>query len=116
MKRLIATTVFTLMLITAAFAQDTKPKFEKEGDLVKATYYYDNGSIKEIGFFKENKLHNQWISYNESGEKTTIANYDMGRKVGKWYVVSNDTIKELTYESNKLVKVENSKETELKFI
>jgi len=116
MKRLIATAVLVLVFISSAFAQEIKPTFEKQNDLVKATYYYDNGAVKEVGFFKENKLHSQWVTYNEAGEKITVAEYDMGEKVGKWYVISNDTIKELTYEANKLVKVENSKETEIKFI
>lgn len=116
MKRLIGTLVIALVFISSAFAQEVKPKFEKQNDLVKATYYYNNGAIKEVGFFKENKLHSQWVTYNEAGEKITVAEYDMGKKVGKWYVIADDTVKELTYESNKLVKVEDTKETELKFI
>lgn len=116
MKRLIATMVLVIAFISLAFAQEVKPKFEKQNDLVKATYYYDNGAVKEVGFFKENKLHSQWITYNLKGEKITIAEYDMGIKVGKWYVITDNTVKELTYEANKLVKVEDTKETELKFI
>jgi len=116
MKRLIGTMVLVLAFISLAFAQEVKPKFEKQNDLVKATYYYDNGAVKEVGFFKENKLHAQWVTYNEAGEKITVAEYDMGKKVGTWYVISDNTVKELTYEDNKLVKVEDTKETELKFI
>jgi hypothetical protein len=40
----------------------------------------------------------------------------MGKKVGKWYIISDDKVKELTYESNKLVKVEDTEETQLNFI
>jgi len=115
MKRII--TIFILfMFLGIANAQEIKPKFEKQNELTKATYYYDNGSIKEVGFFKNEKLHNKWVSYNEEGKITTIANYSNGKKDGKWYILSNDSIKEVTYKSNKLVKVENVKGSELTFI
>lgn len=38
------------------FAQTEKPVLEKEGNLVKATYYHENGKVKQQGYFKNGKL------------------------------------------------------------
>lgn len=115
MKNILAS-LLLVFTFSIANAQEKEPLFEKQGDLVKATYFYENGAIKEVGFFKKDKLHKEWVTYNESGEKTTIAQYDMGKKVGKWYMIKNDTVKELTYENNKLIKVENANQSDLSFI
>jgi len=115
MNKIITGIIFFLFL-GIANAQDIKPKFEEQDGLTKATYFYDNGSIKEVGFFKNEKLHNKWISYNKEGEITTIANYNNGKKDGKWYILSKDSIKEVTYKSNKLIKVENVKGSSLTYI
>ena len=80
-----------------AFAQEKEPTFEKQDDLVKATYYHDNGMIKEVGYFKDEKLHDQWIRYDNTGKISVVANYDNGIKEGKWYIVGEETTKEITY-------------------
>lgn len=116
MKKWTYILAFFMLLVNFSFAQGVKPTFEKQKDLTKATYYYDNGNIKEIGFFKNKKLQGKWVSYNNKGEVAAIANYENGIKTGKWFVVSNDTIKELTYKNNKLVNVKNSDRTELSMI
>lgn len=116
MKKFISSTLFFLLFIGLSFAQKVEPKFEKQNELTKATYFYDNGDIKEIGFFKNDKLEGKWVSYNNEGEITTIANYINGKKEGKWFVVANDTIKELTYKSNKLIDVKNVEATKLPLI
>jgi proline racemase len=33
-------------------AQETEPKLEAYGNLVKATYYYENGQVQQTGFLK----------------------------------------------------------------
>lgn len=116
MKKLFACLVLFLLMLNISFAQGVEPKFEKENDLVKATYYHDNGMVKEIGFFKEDKLHDKWISYNEEGKIKVVAMYSNGLKDGKWYLVGEETVKEVTYKSNKVVKVEEVNAAELSFI
>jgi antitoxin component YwqK of YwqJK toxin-antitoxin module len=104
--------VFFIFFVGLGFAQEIKPKLEKQGDLIKATYYFDNGKVKEVGFFLDNKLHGEWITFNEEGKKTAVANYENGKKTGKWYVLANGTVKELIYDSIKLVNVRNIDSTE----
>ena len=109
MKKLLSFTIMFILFISISLAQNVEPKFEKQDNLTKATYYFDNGDIKEVGFFKNKKLQGKWISYNQEGKITAIANYENGIKEGTWFVVSNDTVKELTYKSNKLIGVKNIK-------
>jgi hypothetical protein len=33
------------------------PKFEKQSDLLKVKYFYEDGSINQVGFFAKDKLH-----------------------------------------------------------
>lgn len=116
MKKLFAYLVLFLLMVNVSFAQEREPKFEKENDLVKATYYHDNGMIKEVGFFKADKLHDKWISYNEEGKIKVVALYKNGLKEGKWYLVGEDSVKEVTYKSNKIIKVQQVSESDLSFI
>lgn len=106
MKKIYAAFVTLLLTFGLTNAQVKEPTFEKQEDLVKATYYHDNGMIKEVGYFKDDKLHDQWVRYDVAGKVTVVANYDNGIKEGKWYIVGEDTTKEITYKENKLVKVE----------
>lgn len=113
MKKLFSALFIALLASGIAFSQEKEPTFEKQDDLVKATYYHDNGAVKEVGFFKDQKLHDQWIRYDKTGKISVVANYDNGLKEGKWYIVGESTTKEITYKANKLVKVEEKEGTDL---
>lgn len=87
-------------------AQQPNPKLEKEGDLVKATYFYENGQVRQEGFFKNNKLDGQWVSYREDGTKAALAIYQDGKKNGKWLFWSADgKITEVDYSQNTILNV-----------
>ncbi len=64
-----------------AFAQTAKPVLEQEGNLVKATYYYENGKVQQTGYFKDGKLTGQWVAFDENGNKKSIAEYTEGQLV-----------------------------------
>ena len=116
MKKLIASLIVCIMTMSISFAQEIEPKFEQQEDLVKATYYHDNGMVKEVGFFKNEKLHDKWVSYNKEGKIKVVAFYNNGEKDGKWYMVGDDAVKEVTYKSNKIVKVQEVEKADLSFI
>ncbi len=103
-------TLLCLFVVTISTAQQVKPTYEAAGDLVKATYYYKDGSIKEQGFFKDKKLTGKWVSYSIQGKKTMIAYYNKGRKVGKWYAMSGVSIQEISYQNNAIVAVKKINE------
>ena len=116
MNKFLITLAIAVFMVNGSFAQTLEPTFEKQDDLVKATYYYDNGAVKEVGFFKDDKLHDQWVSYDQEGKIKVVAFYKNGVKDGKWYMVGEEKVKEVTYKSNKIVKVEEVQELELSFI
>lgn len=116
MKNIITFCFFFSFMMGSGFAQNIKPKFEKQDELTKVTYYFDNGKIKETGFFRSTKLQGKWIKYNNKGEITTIANYENGKKEGKWFVLINNKVKALTYKTNKLIQVKDLQKEHLPFI
>lgn len=116
MKKFLSSLVILVMMTSISFAQGKQPTFEKEGDLVKATYFHENGMIKEVGFFKNDKLQDKWVSYTKEGKVKCVAHYDNGKKEGKWYIVGEDSVKEVTYKSNKIVKVQEVEESAISLI
>lgn len=90
-----------------AFAQTTKPVLEQEGNLVKATYYYDNGKVQQQGFFKDGKLTGQWIAFDEQGNKKSIGTYVNGDKTGKWFFWNNDSLSEVDYTDSRVAAVKS---------
>lgn len=105
--------VIGAMLITGMiFAQSTavKPKLEAVGNLVKATYLYDNGQVKQEGFYKDGKLQGQWVSFDANGNKTAVAEYNKGQKVGKWFFWNNSVLSEVDYSDNRVAAVKNWKQ------
>ncbi len=102
--------IYALFFIaTVGFAQEKSPTFEKSGDLVKATYYHDNGLVSVQGFFKDKKVTGEWISFDTEGNKTQIARYKEGKKTGKWFIWGKESLKELNYTNNVLVSVNHWK-------
>jgi hypothetical protein len=84
------------------FAQDAKPKLEAVGNLVKVTYFHENGNIQQQGFFKDGKLQGEWT-------KMAIALYDKGEKTGKWFFWNNAVLSEVDYSKNQIASVKNWK-------
>lgn len=91
-------------------AQDTNPLYEIEGDLVKVTHFYDNGAVKEQGYFKDKKLTGTWTTFNIKGDKTAIAHYNNGKKVGKWFIWDKEGLKEINYENYTIASVQTWKQ------
>jgi hypothetical protein len=105
--------VIGAMLISGMiFAQNTalKPKLEAVGNLVKATYVYDNGQVKQEGFYKDGKLQGHWVSYDVNGNKTAVAEYNKGQKVGKWFFWNDSVLSEVDYSDNRVASVKNWKQ------
>ncbi len=93
--------LFTVILT----AQDIKPKFEIQGDLVKATYFHDNGTVAQTGYFLDKKVHGEWEAYNVDGKKTAMATYNKGEKVGKWTFWKGKEVNEVMYTDSRIASV-----------
>lgn len=107
MKKII--TICLLFMATIGFSQENKPTYEAVGDLVKVTYYFEDGAVKTEGFFKDKKLSGEWVSYNKEGRKIQLAYYKEGKKVGKWFIWNNESLKEITFENNSIASVKTWK-------
>ncbi|QCX40803.1 nicotinic acid mononucleotide adenyltransferase [Aureibaculum algae] len=105
MKKLAVLLIVFCVSFSFAQEKDNKVKLEKKGDVTEATFYYDNGEIDQQGFFKDGKLHGTWTSYNLTGEKIAVGNYEAGEKVGKWIFKTNDVLKEVDYSNDQIEKV-----------
>ncbi len=88
-------------------AQESKPELEAVGSKVKATYYYDNGNVKQEGFFKDGKLDGVWVSYDERGNKTVEGEYAEGLKTGKWTFFNDKNLTEVAFADSKVSSVKN---------
>jgi antitoxin component YwqK of YwqJK toxin-antitoxin module len=100
--------IAVLMISGIAISQGNEPILEEEGQLVKATYYYDNGTVQQVGYFKDGKLDGKWTSFDANGNLITIAEYTNGVKSGKWMYYSNSVcISEVNFSDNRIVEVKN---------
>ncbi|MDT0675172.1 toxin-antitoxin system YwqK family antitoxin [Autumnicola musiva] len=112
MKKLKYLFIGAALVFTGAVSAQEKPAFEKQGDLIKGTFYYEDGSVRQEGTYKEGELHGEWISYNKEGEKTAVAQYNMGGKTGKWFFWTEDRLTEVDYKNNRIASVNNWKNDE----
>lgn len=103
MKTLAILTAFILSV--GLNAQDIEPKFEKEGNTIKATYFHDNGKVAQIGYFVQGKLHGKWKMYNKEGEKIAMGRYTDGKRTGKWLFWQGDVLKQVNYTDSKIAEV-----------
>jgi antitoxin component YwqK of YwqJK toxin-antitoxin module len=109
MKKLIL--ILVMAFSFGAIAQDIEPKFEKEGNKVKATYFHANGEVSQMGYFMNEKLEGEWQMFNEKGDKIAMGNYSKGAKTGTWMFWEGDTVKEVNFSNNRIAGVTSSKNT-----
>jgi antitoxin component YwqK of YwqJK toxin-antitoxin module len=96
-----------LLCIGTTYAQQERSlKLNKDKNIIEVVYYHENGEISQTGTYTvEGKLHGQWFSYCEDGNKIVSARYDNGKKVGKWFFWIGDTLKEVDYLDNTIAKI-----------
>ncbi|WP_298474645.1 nicotinic acid mononucleotide adenyltransferase [uncultured Maribacter sp.] len=103
MKRVIL--ILALIASVGMYAQETNPTYEVEGEMVKATYYHENGKIAQTGFFVNEKLQGEWKMYNEEGRKIAMGQYNNGVKTGKWFFWKGEKLNEVDFDQNKIAHV-----------
>lgn len=99
--------LFTFFIGLVSFAQQERQlKLNEDTNLIEVTYFYDNGVVSQTGYYTlEGKLQGEWLSFDTEGKKNISANYDNGKKVGKWFYWNGKTLKEVDYTSNAIVSV-----------
>lgn len=99
-----------IMVSAIISAQEIAPKLEAEGQLVKATYYYENGQVSQQGFFKAGKAYGKWVAYDINGNKKSIGEYSNGQKSGKWFFWNNESLSEVDYTNSRIAAVQSWKQ------
>lgn len=103
----------TLMLIfsfSVIQAQEIEPTYEVDGDKVKATYYFNDGSVHKQGFFKNKKLTGMWTEFDKKGNKVATGFYKDGNKSGTWFQWNNNKLRQINYKNNVVTSVNSWKE------
>ena len=101
-------TIIALMLFTSiSFAQKERTlELNKDTNLIDVVYYHDNGVVSQTGSYtKDGKLQGDWLSFNTEGKKIASAQYESGKKIGKWFYWNNDTLTEVDYSQNAIAHV-----------
>ena len=96
-----------MLSVGFAYAQKERAlKLDKEKNLIEVTFFHDNGKVSQTGYYTlDGKLHGEWKSFCNEGNKLISARYDNGKKVGKWFYWSGDTLKEVDYDNNAVASV-----------
>lgn len=100
--------IIAILLFTSiSFAQKERSlELNKETDLIDVVYYHDNGMVSQTGSYThDGKLQGDWLSYDVNGKKIVSAQYDHGKKVGKWFYWNGDTLKEVDYSDNAVASI-----------
>ena len=99
MKKVILIALFSISLV--GYSQEYQTNIYAEGDLVKATYYHEDGSVSAEGYFKDKKLTGEWARFDTKGNIIQrAAFYKVGKKVGTWLVWNEKGLKEINYDDN----------------
>lgn len=100
MKKLLF--VFAFLITVVSFGQKERElKLNKDTNLIDVVYYHDNGVVSQTGSYTaDGKLQGVWLSFDTEGNKTVSANYDNGKKVGKWIYWIDGIKKEVNYKNN----------------
>ncbi|MGD1849041.1 MAG: toxin-antitoxin system YwqK family antitoxin [Salibacteraceae bacterium] len=52
--------------------------------VIQVTYYYEDGRVRETGFFKDGQNHGHWVSYRPDGQKNAEGLYHYSQREGNW--------------------------------
>ena len=61
-----------------------KSEYTSTDNLVAVTHYYQDGTIKETGFFKDGTPDGKWLAYAEDGTKISELHYENGVRHGEF--------------------------------
>ena len=94
--------IFAFLITVVSFAQQKRElKHNPDTNLIDVVYYHDNGVVSQTGAYTtDGKLQGAWLSFDTEGKKIVSANYDNGKKVGKWIHWIDGKPKEVDYSKN----------------
>ncbi len=112
MKYLICLFLFTTIALNAQ-ENESRREFVQEGESVKFTEYHVNGNISQTGYFLDGKNHGDWVSYDLHGNKISEGSFEAGKKVNRWLFWNGDSLIEVDFKDNKILRAKKWKKPEL---
>jgi hypothetical protein len=94
-----------MMFAGVVFAQDNNAQHVVVDQMVKSTFYFENGQVKQEGFYKDGKVHGQWISYDINGNKVSMGQFENGIKTGKWFFWTGSDLSEVDFTDSRIAQV-----------
>lgn len=117
MKNIFLTVVLIFSWAFIMAQQSEHKVIEKNGDNYSVTIYHDNGYISQEGSYNlEGNPDGIWTSFDDNGNKVSVATYDNGIKTGTWLFYNGDVLKEVKYADNKITKVTTWKDSDTKIV
>ena len=99
-------TIFVGLFSFCVFSQEVlhNTSLEKEGDLIKYVEYHTNGVVAQMGYIKDGLNHGTWSAFDTQGTKIMEGQYLKGIKTSKWFFWNDESLVEVNFENNKIVK------------
>ncbi len=111
MKKLVLALVFAFvgMGLSAQDREVVKEEFFANGnlkaqfvtvkaDLIEATYFFEDGTVNETGFFENDELTGKWKTFNSNSELLAIGFFKESKKTGTWsFYQDGEVIQEVSY-------------------
>ena len=93
-------------IYSTAYAQQDSNQFtyQDKGDTIEYKEYYSNGVLAQIGTIQDGLNHGLWSAFNTQGKKIAEGEYHKGMRVSKWFFWEDESLIEVDFENNKVVK------------
>ncbi len=102
-------TIFLLCfaVFTMAISQETERSisYHQEGNVIQFMEYHNNGKLAQIGQIRDHLNDGLWSAYDDDGRKIAEGRYEKGMRVSKWFFWDDDSLIEVDFEDNKIIKV-----------
>ena len=89
MKKLVIFMSF-LFLTFSGISQSKDSLFYDGDDLYKKVSYYDNGELRETGYYDSDKNRvGEWVTYHRNGVTASEGGFSKDKKHGEWLVYNH---------------------------
>jgi antitoxin component YwqK of YwqJK toxin-antitoxin module len=111
MKKLSFMILVAIPFFMMAQGQVREVSYIQDKDLVRATYFHENGEVSQVGTYNTSgKLHGKWESFDTNGKRVALGTYKDGKKDGKWFFWNHDGLREVDFNLNIIASVSQWKE------
>lgn len=104
MKKIVVLLFFGISTPIVAQQTERNISYQQKGDVVYFIEYHANGILAQTGQIRDHLNDGLWSAYNDEGQKIAEGQYEKGRRVSKWFFWDEDSLVEVDFEDNKIIK------------